>query len=97
MLHLYLFFKDFNELRKLCDIDLSCISSELLADECDNIINHHTNKKIFLGYLEPGWMLESHNQTRMRELFRKFSVGFVCQFQDSIPFSWKNEIEVLYS
>ena len=78
-------------------IDISTISSEELITQTDSILSHHSDVCIFLGYLEPGWMLESHHQTRMRDLFRKFNVGFVCQFQDSIPFSWKNEIEVLYS
>lgn len=78
-------------------IDISKIPSEDLIEQADSILSHHADVCVFLGYLEPGWMLESHNQTRMRELFRKFTVGFVCQFQDSIPFSWKNEIEVLYS
>jgi hypothetical protein len=96
MLHLYLFFKDFNELRKLCDIDLSCISSELLADECDNIINHHTNKKIFLGYLEPGWMLDPKHDARIRRIIRKFDVYMISFFPKSISFSWKNEIEYVY-
>ena len=78
-------------------IDISKLSSSELIEQSESILSHHTNACIFLGYLEPGWMLELTHQTLMRNLFRKFPVGFVCKFVESIPFSWKNEIEVLYS
>ena len=77
-------------------VDLSDVDTRLLIEHCEAIINHHTNSCVFLGFLEPGWMLEHVDQTRLRELFRAFPVGFVCQFEDSIPFSWKNETEMLY-
>lgn len=77
-------------------LDLSKSPSYQLVSESQNILNHHTNCIIFLGYLEPGWILDSPSQTLLRKLFRKFHVAFVCNFIESIPFSWKNEIEVLY-
>lgn len=78
-------------------IDLSKVSSQNLADECESIVNHHKNCCIFLGYIEPGWMLEQSNQTRLRKLFRKFPVGLVLQFPESLPYSWKNEIDIIYT
>jgi len=78
-------------------LDLSRIQSLRLIDEVDAIVNHHTNCCIFLGYLEPGWMLELTHQTRIRKLFRKFPVAFVSNFVESIPFSWKNEIDTFYT
>lgn len=78
-------------------IDISNLQSSQLVEQSESILSHHSNATIFLGYLEPGWMLEPAHQTLMRKLFRKFDVGFICKFVDSIPFSWKNEIEVLYS
>lgn len=78
-------------------IDISNLPSSQLVEQSESILSHHPNATVFLGYLEPGWMLELTHQTILRNLFRKFDVGFVCKFQDSIPFSWKNEIEVLYS
>jgi hypothetical protein len=78
-------------------VDISTIPSENLIEQCDAILNHHTDSCVFLGYLEPGWMLDPPHQTRMRTLFRKFSVGLVCEFPESIPFSWKNETETIYS
>lgn len=78
-------------------LDLSKVPSDKLADECDAILNHHTTASIFLGYLEPGWMIESAHQTRIRRLFRKFDVGLVCYFPESLPFSWKNEIHTFYT
>lgn len=78
-------------------IDLSKIPSADLPRECDSIVSHHKKCAVFLGYLEPGWMLDSPSQTRLRKLFRKFPVAFVCYFLESLPLSWKNEIDILYS
>lgn len=77
-------------------VDLSNIATDSLLEQCDAILSHHKKSAVFLGYLEPGWMLEPTHQTCIRELIRKFPVGFVCEFKESIPFSWKNEIDVLY-
>jgi hypothetical protein len=95
-------YQEFREIfRKTHDgkqfLDLSKIQSSHLVDEIDAIVNHHTNCCIFLGYLEPGWMLDLTHQTRIRKLFRKFSVAFVSNFVESIPFSWKNEIDTFYT
>jgi hypothetical protein len=60
-------------------------------------MTHHTNCCVFLGYLEPGFMLELTHQTRIRKLFRKFPVGMTTHFVESIPFSWKNEIDIYYT
>lgn len=78
-------------------LDLSRVASDKLADECDAILNHHTSASIFLGYLEPGWMLSPTDQTRIRKLFRKFDVGMVCFYPESLPYSWKNEIHTFYT
>lgn len=77
-------------------IDLSKVPLVDLASECDSIVSHHKNCTVFLGYLEPGWMLDSPSQTKLRKLIRKFPVGLVCYFLESLPFSWKNEIDILY-
>lgn len=77
-------------------IDLSRVPSTQLVNECDSITDHHGNCSVFLGYLEPGWMLEAAHQTRIRKLIRKFDVGMVTFFPESIPFSWKNEIHTYY-
>jgi len=95
-------YHEFRELfRKTHDgiqfLDLSKLSSWQLANEVDSIVDHHTNCCIFLGYLEPGWMLDLTHQTRIRKLFRKFSVGVVTNFVESLPFSWKNEIDTFYT
>jgi len=77
-------------------IDLSRVASGKLADETDSVVDHHAACVVFLGYLEPGWMLEPTHQTRIRKLFRKFPVGMVTNFVESLPFSWKNEIDTFY-
>ena len=78
-------------------IDLGRVPSDKLADECDAITAHHLTTSVFLGYLEPGWMLSSTDQTRLRKLLRKFDVGMVSQYSDSIPHSWKTEIDTYYT
>lgn len=78
-------------------LDLSKVPSSQLADEVDSIVSHHSNCCVFLGFLEPGWMLESSHQTRIRKLFRKFPVAITLQFVESLPFSWKNEIHTFYT
>ena len=77
-------------------LDLSKLLSSNLIDESIAIVNHHASCAIFLGYLEPGWMLEPTHQTVLRKLIRKFPVGMVCNYSESLPFSWKNEIESVY-
>ena len=77
-------------------IDLSKVSVSELADQSDSVLNHHKECAIFLGYLEPGWMLENTAQTRMRKLFRKFDVWLVTEYVDSLPFAWKSEIETVF-
>jgi hypothetical protein len=94
-------FQEFKELFKnsFSDntfLDLSKVPLISLADESTSIVNHHSKCAVFLGYLEPGWMLDAPSQTIMRKLFRKFNVGLICNFTESLPFSWKNEIDVLY-
>ena len=78
-------------------LDLSRVSSSQLANEVDSVVGHHSNCCVFLGYLEPGWMLDPTHQTRIRKLFRKFSVAMITNFVESIPFSWKNEIDTFYT
>lgn len=96
MLIVYFFPKDFNEIRKKCKIDLSKLSSDKLADECEQILQHHESSSVFLGYLEPGWMLDPKHEGRIRRIIRKHETHLVCFFPESIPFSWKNEIELGY-
>lgn len=78
-------------------ICLSRVPCLELANECDSVLQHHSKCSVFLGYLEPGWMLSATDQTRMRKLFRKFDVAMVCHYPESLPFSWKNEIHTLYT
>ena len=94
-------FKNFNEFKEKFKelfkdrtfIDLSKVSLNELSDEAMAIVNHHS---IFLGHLEPGFMLDSISQVILRKLIRKFPTGIICKFTESLPFSWKNEIDTLY-
>jgi hypothetical protein len=77
-------------------LDLSKVPLNDLANESMAIVNHHSNCAIFLGHLEPGFMLDLTSQVILRKLFRKFPTGLICRFTESLPFSWKNEIDTLY-
>jgi len=80
-------------------LDLSKVPSSKLAEESLSIVNHHSNSDcaVFLGYLEPGWMLETGHQVLMRKLIRGFPVAMLTKYVDSIPFSWKNETHTVYT
>lgn len=77
-------------------LDLSKHPSSCLASESSSVVAHQSNCCVFLGYLEPGWMLEPTHQVILRKLIRKFPVAIFSFYMDSIPFSWKNETEVIY-
>jgi hypothetical protein len=92
------FFTLFQELHTdLKCIDLSKLPSSTLATESTSIVDHHKSCCVFLGYIEPGWMLDPSTQVQLRKLFRKFPVGIISQFSESLPLSWKNEINTLYT
>jgi hypothetical protein len=91
------FRKKFEEMHGTNFLSLSKVSCDTLIEECESVFQHHSDASIFLGYLEPGWMLSSAEQTRMRKIIRKFSVAMVCHFPESIPYSWKNEIDIFYT
>jgi hypothetical protein len=97
MLHLYLYIPSFDTIRFKCSIDLSKTPSHELADVCDNILQHHSSATIFLGYLDVGWMLDPKHEARIRMIIRKFDVYLVTFHLESIPHSWKNEIDTLYT
>ena len=92
MLNIYLF-----QITPEFTIDLSKIPSNELADECDKIYTHHKECKIFFGFLEPGFMLDPKHAARIRKCIRKFECNLICFHLESIPFSWKNEIDNVYS
>lgn len=94
-------FKTFSEkwrsmFPELVFLDLSKHPSSNLASESSSIVSHQTNCCVFLGYLEPGWMLEPAHQVILRKLIRKFPVAILSFYMDSIPFSWKNETQEIY-
>jgi hypothetical protein len=91
MLSVYLFIT-----QPIYTIDLSRVPSNQLADECDNILAHHTDCKLFFGFLEPGFMLDPKHEARIRKCIRKFECHLICFHLESIPFSWKNEIDTVY-
>lgn len=96
MIHVYLDVYLFEKLRLMCDIDMSKLPADRIADECDNIVQHHKNVKLFLGYLDVGWMLDARHEARIRNAIRKFDVYMITFHLESLPHSWKNEINTVY-
>ena len=94
MLTIYHRWTDWN---KTADIDLSKLGSDELADTVNDMIQHHTPCSVYLGYLEPGWMLDLKSEIRMRKFIRTFDVHMICFFLESLPFSWKNETDTIYT
>ena len=92
MLELCLDLQKASEFGDSFTIQLQNVPTADLIACCDSIVQHHTDTSVYLGFLEPGWMLSPEHQTRMRPLFRKFRVGFLCVHLESLPYSWKNEI-----
>jgi hypothetical protein len=86
----------FEAIRFKCNFDLSKTPSYELADVCSNILQHHVSARIFLGYLDIGWMLDPKHEARIRNIIRRFEVYLVTFHLESIPHSWKNEIDTLY-
>jgi hypothetical protein len=81
-----------HEFAKRFTIDLSRVPSDELITHCELALQHHSSGSIFLGFLEPGWMLSPEHQTRMRPVFRTLDVGFVCYHLESVPYSWKENL-----
>ena len=92
MLFIYTDFVNVDTLRQECEIDLSTISSEYLADECDKLYDHKKDCTIFFGFLEPGFMLDLKHEARIRKCIRKFNCHLIVFHLESLPWSWKNEI-----
>jgi hypothetical protein len=76
---------------------MSKIPSDQLADECERVLQHHKECVLFFGFLEPGWMLDPKHEARIRLAIRKFETHIVTFHLESLPYSWKNEIDTLYS
>jgi hypothetical protein len=96
MLHLYLYLHPNEDLRSKCTIDMSKVSSDCLADECEKVLQHHKECILFLGFLEPGWMLDPKHEARIRRIIRKFETHMIAIHPESIPHAWKNEIDIVY-
>ena len=97
MIQLYNYIPDFSIIRNKCTIDLSKLPSDRLAEECERIIQHHSECILFLGFLEAGWMLDPRHEARIRLALRKFETHIVTLHLESLPFAWKNEIDTVHS
>jgi len=83
------------EIPKNC-IDLSKHMSSELVDKLETIYAHHSDATIYLGFLDPLFMLSPQEETRMRKAIRKFRVLIAVRNPFTLPFSWKNGISKLF-
>jgi hypothetical protein len=77
-------------------LNLSKVPASTLIEEIDALVQHQKPCSVYLGHLEPGWMLDPKHEIRMRKFLRTFDVHMICFFLESIPFSWKNETGTIY-
>lgn len=95
MLHVYCSIEECKKALPKNSIDLSKISCEDLCTQLDAIYTHHPSANIYLGFLEPIYMLSPQEETRIRKCIRKFQIYIVVGNPFILPFSWKNGIETL--
>lgn len=84
------FLKHYPNVLNWCDS-----SAEELITQAETVVTHHSECAVFLGYLE-GWMLSIPQEIRLRPLLRKFPVCVISRWPMSLPFAWKNELELLH-
>ena len=76
-------------------IDLSGLPPDQLAEQAETLISHKATAPIYLGFLDPLSMLSAYHETRIRPLLRMRDVLLLCSDPASLPFAWKNGIDVL--
>jgi hypothetical protein len=78
-------------------IDLSNIPSNRLAEQADVVRRHQTSiKTIYLGFLDPLFMLTPHHETLLRKVIDACRVILLTSDPGSLTLFWKNGITELY-
>lgn len=74
-------------------IDISKTRVGDLAETIKTIYSHHPGSSIYIGFLDPIYMMP--HETACRKVFRGCTVAMVCSNPLLLPFSWKNGTEKL--
>ena len=78
-------------------IDLSKVSSDQLAEQVETIRTHQTEPKtVFIGYIDPLYMLSPYHETILRRGLTDCRIVFVCSDPTALSFCWKNGITELH-
>ena len=78
-------------------IDLSKIPSSELAEQTETIRTHQKEQtSIYLGFLDPLFMLTPYHETILRRSIQSCRVVLVCSDPTALSFFWKNGIEELH-
>ena len=71
-------------------IDLSKTRACDIPEAIRTIQSHHANPSIYIGYLDPLWMLTPPQEVLCRSALRSCTVGLVVSNPLILPLSWKN-------
>jgi hypothetical protein len=78
-------------------IDLSKCPSGELAEQTETIRTHQKEQtSIYLGFLDPLFMMTPYHETILRRSIQSCRVVFVCSDPTALSFCWKNGIEELH-
>jgi hypothetical protein len=75
--------------------DLSNLRPADMLDTLETICQHKSVDKVWVGFLDPLWMLTEPERIRMRDCIRKLEITMVCSNPRALPYSWKAEMTKL--
>ena len=77
-------------------LDISKTPTPNLVDALLTIFGHQTpGRSIYIGFLDPIFMLPQQDEVRCRKVFRAVEVYMVTSNPFILPFSWKNGLKTL--
>lgn len=71
-------------------LDVSKTRASDLAETMNTIYSHHPGSAIYLGFVDPLFMLTPSHEASCRRVFRGCTVALVCSNPLLLPYSWKN-------
>jgi hypothetical protein len=77
-------------------LDIASLCPSELVQTLETICQHKSTATVWVGYLDPLWMLTEPERIRMRECIRKLTVYMVCSNPRLLPMGWKMELQDVY-
>jgi hypothetical protein len=75
--------------------DISNLRPADMLETLETICQHKSADKVWIGFLDPLWMLTEPERIRMRDCIRKLDITMTCSNPRALPYSWKAEISEL--